>query len=199
MADRDIYVADASSPATPRALDEPHPAAATAAVALAQLHHHRLASDWDTDMVRPFSPIFCIPPCDVSRSSWGLRFYRIRTRIPISLTIACDRRSNYHRCATTSNKNRYRRSLRVLGDFFRLFSIILRIPRPVAHPPYPLFSARTSFPDHANRRSLNRPESRSMIDRDQRSLVGDQVLATGRPCQQSRRPRLGRKASAGRI
>ncbi|CEJ61805.1 Putative RfeD [Penicillium brasilianum] len=50
IADRDIYVADASSPATPRALDEPHPAAATAAVALAQLHHHRLASDWDTDM-----------------------------------------------------------------------------------------------------------------------------------------------------
>ncbi|KAJ5703669.1 hypothetical protein N7493_011594 [Penicillium malachiteum] len=49
VADRDIYVADASSPATPRA-DEPHPAAATAAVALAQLHHHRLASDWDTDM-----------------------------------------------------------------------------------------------------------------------------------------------------
>ncbi|EAW11246.1 putative transcription factor RfeD [Aspergillus clavatus NRRL 1] len=49
-ADRDIYVADASSPATPRGIDEPHPAAATAAVALAQLHHHRLASDWDTDM-----------------------------------------------------------------------------------------------------------------------------------------------------
>ncbi|OQD84514.1 hypothetical protein PENANT_c012G03632 [Penicillium antarcticum] len=48
--DRDIYVADAGSPATPRAHDEPHPAAATAAVALAQLHHHRLASDWDTDM-----------------------------------------------------------------------------------------------------------------------------------------------------
>ncbi|EKV04667.1 Transcription factor RfeD, putative [Penicillium digitatum PHI26] len=47
--ERDIYVAD-GSPATPRALDEPHPAAATAAVALAQLHHHRLASDWDTDM-----------------------------------------------------------------------------------------------------------------------------------------------------
>lgn len=49
--DRDVYVADASSPATPRGIDEAHPAAATAAVALAQLHHHRLASDWDTDMV----------------------------------------------------------------------------------------------------------------------------------------------------
>ncbi|CAL5874990.1 uncharacterized protein PFLUO_LOCUS9293 [Penicillium psychrofluorescens] len=48
--ERDIYVRDASSPATPRALDEPHPSAATAAVALAELHHHRLASDWDTDM-----------------------------------------------------------------------------------------------------------------------------------------------------
>lgn len=58
MADRDIYVADPSSPATPRALDEPHPAAATAAVALAQLHHHRLASDWDTDMVCTFLLLF---------------------------------------------------------------------------------------------------------------------------------------------
>ncbi|KAJ5174032.1 uncharacterized protein N7500_001963 [Penicillium coprophilum] len=56
--ERDVYVAD-GSPATPRALDEPHPAAATAAVALAQLHHHRLASDWDTDMqesLPPFTP-----------------------------------------------------------------------------------------------------------------------------------------------
>ncbi|KAI9040780.1 putative transcription factor RfeD [Aspergillus affinis] len=50
VADRDIYVADAGSPATPRGIDETHPAAATAAVALAQLHHNRLASDWDTDM-----------------------------------------------------------------------------------------------------------------------------------------------------
>ncbi|OKL55604.1 hypothetical protein UA08_09031 [Talaromyces atroroseus] len=38
---------DASPPVTPRTIDEAHPAAATAAVALAQLHHHRLASDWD--------------------------------------------------------------------------------------------------------------------------------------------------------
>lgn len=51
IADRDIYVADASSPVTPRAIDEAHPAAATAAVALAQLHHHRLASDWESEMV----------------------------------------------------------------------------------------------------------------------------------------------------
>ncbi|RJE20213.1 Transcription factor RfeD [Aspergillus sclerotialis] len=49
--EKDVYVADASSPATPRAVDENHPAATTAAVALAQLHHHRLAADWDTDMV----------------------------------------------------------------------------------------------------------------------------------------------------
>ncbi|KAJ5101596.1 hypothetical protein NUU61_003818 [Penicillium alfredii] len=62
VTDRDIYVADASSPATPRALDEPHPAAATAAVALAQLHHHRLASDWDTDMVCHLR-IVRPPPC----------------------------------------------------------------------------------------------------------------------------------------
>ncbi|TQB76448.1 hypothetical protein MPDQ_007856 [Monascus purpureus] len=49
-ADKDVYVADASSPAATRPMDDSHPAAATAAVALAQLHHHRLTSDWDTDM-----------------------------------------------------------------------------------------------------------------------------------------------------
>lgn len=42
-----VYVADTSPPITPRTLDDAHPATATAAVALAQLHHHRLASDWD--------------------------------------------------------------------------------------------------------------------------------------------------------
>ncbi|OXV10548.1 hypothetical protein Egran_01691 [Elaphomyces granulatus] len=51
MSERDIYVADGSSPAPPRTAEDAHPAAATAAVALAQLHHHRLASDWDSEMV----------------------------------------------------------------------------------------------------------------------------------------------------
>lgn len=49
--DRDVYVADSSPPVTPRTIDDAHPAAATAAVALAQLHHHRLASDWESEMV----------------------------------------------------------------------------------------------------------------------------------------------------
>ncbi|OJJ47987.1 hypothetical protein ASPZODRAFT_64460 [Penicilliopsis zonata CBS 506.65] len=57
--DRDIYVADASSPATPRPMDDAHPAAATAAVALAQLHHNRLASDWETDMVCSLRECVC--------------------------------------------------------------------------------------------------------------------------------------------
>ncbi|QKX58859.1 uncharacterized protein TRUGW13939_05987 [Talaromyces rugulosus] len=48
--DRDVYVADSSPPVTPRTIDDAHPAAATAAVALAQLHHHRLASDWESEM-----------------------------------------------------------------------------------------------------------------------------------------------------
>ncbi|KAL3471906.1 hypothetical protein BJX99DRAFT_15240 [Aspergillus californicus] len=46
--DRDFYGAGSNSPATPRGLEE-HPAAKTAAVALAQLHHNRLP-DWDTDV-----------------------------------------------------------------------------------------------------------------------------------------------------
>ncbi|KAK2766257.1 hypothetical protein FQN54_007774 [Arachnomyces sp. PD_36] len=49
--DRDPYGADGSSPATPRTIEEAHPAAATAAVALAQLHHHRLNnSEWDSEL-----------------------------------------------------------------------------------------------------------------------------------------------------
>ncbi|KAL4869029.1 hypothetical protein BDV12DRAFT_88174 [Aspergillus spectabilis] len=48
--DRDFYSAASNSPATPRGIDEAHPAAATAAVALAQLHHNRSGSDWDTDV-----------------------------------------------------------------------------------------------------------------------------------------------------
>ncbi|KAL2815761.1 hypothetical protein BDW59DRAFT_166651 [Aspergillus cavernicola] len=47
--DRDFYGAGSHSPATPRGIEE-HPAAATAAVALAQLHHNRLVSDWETDV-----------------------------------------------------------------------------------------------------------------------------------------------------
>ncbi|KAL1976333.1 hypothetical protein VTN31DRAFT_2615 [Thermomyces dupontii] len=46
--DRDVYGADANSPAT-RTLDEAHPAA-TAAVALTQLHHHRMNSEWESEM-----------------------------------------------------------------------------------------------------------------------------------------------------
>ncbi|KAL1953692.1 hypothetical protein VTO42DRAFT_2365 [Malbranchea cinnamomea] len=48
--DKELFARDQSSPATPRTLEEAHPAAATAAVALAQLHHHRLNnSEWDSE------------------------------------------------------------------------------------------------------------------------------------------------------
>jgi hypothetical protein len=48
--EREFYVADGSSPVTPRTVEDAHPAAATAAVALAQLQNQRL-SDWDSEMV----------------------------------------------------------------------------------------------------------------------------------------------------
>ncbi|KAL5000347.1 hypothetical protein BDV10DRAFT_192915 [Aspergillus recurvatus] len=47
--DRELY-AGSNSPATPRGIDDAHPAAATAAVALAQLHHNHLTPNWDTDV-----------------------------------------------------------------------------------------------------------------------------------------------------
>ncbi|MCJ1450019.1 hypothetical protein MMC28_000347 [Mycoblastus sanguinarius] len=47
--DRDIYAGSRSSPVPPRTLEDQYPAAATAAVALAQLHNHRPDSDLDSE------------------------------------------------------------------------------------------------------------------------------------------------------
>jgi hypothetical protein len=47
----DFYGADISAPATPGNIEGSLPAAANAAVALAQLHH-QLGPDWDSDAVR---------------------------------------------------------------------------------------------------------------------------------------------------
>lgn len=51
--DRDSVPTDHHASVTPRTIEEAHPAAATAAVALAQLHHHRLNSEWDSEAVCP--------------------------------------------------------------------------------------------------------------------------------------------------
>lgn len=47
--DRDAYTRIQSSPAPPRTLEDQYPAAATAAVALAQLHSHQPHSEWDSE------------------------------------------------------------------------------------------------------------------------------------------------------
>src|SRR5436190_6320065 len=49
--EQDIYGADISAPATPGNVEGSGPAAANAAVALAQLHNHQLGPDWDSDAV----------------------------------------------------------------------------------------------------------------------------------------------------
>ena len=49
--DRDVYARVQSSPAPPRTLEDQYPAAATAAVALAQLHSHQPHSEWDSEPV----------------------------------------------------------------------------------------------------------------------------------------------------
>ena len=49
--DRDTYGRVQSSPAPPRISEDQYPAAATAAVALAQLHNHRPDSDWESEAV----------------------------------------------------------------------------------------------------------------------------------------------------
>ena len=50
--DRTTYGESQSSPVPPRSLEDQYPAAATAAVALAQLHNHQPGSDWGSDAVR---------------------------------------------------------------------------------------------------------------------------------------------------
>lgn len=47
--DRDAYTGNQSSPAPARTLEDQYPAAATAAVALAQLHSHRPESEWESE------------------------------------------------------------------------------------------------------------------------------------------------------
>ena len=49
--DREAHSLGYSSPIPPRNLEDAYPAAATAAVALAQLHNTRPDSDWDSDAV----------------------------------------------------------------------------------------------------------------------------------------------------
>ena len=49
--DRDAYTGNQSSPAPARSLEDQYPAAATAAVALAQLHSHRPESEWESEAV----------------------------------------------------------------------------------------------------------------------------------------------------
>lgn len=52
--ERDAYTVSRSAPAPPRSLEDQYPAAATAAVALAQLHNHRPDSDWESEAVSNF-------------------------------------------------------------------------------------------------------------------------------------------------
>ena len=49
--ERDAYTGIQSSPAPPRTLEDQYPAAATAAVALAQLHSHQPHSEWGSEVV----------------------------------------------------------------------------------------------------------------------------------------------------
>lgn len=49
--ERDSKIVEVHVPAPTRILEDAYPAAATAAVALAQLHNHRPDSDWDSELV----------------------------------------------------------------------------------------------------------------------------------------------------
>ncbi|KAJ5721008.1 uncharacterized protein N7483_008942 [Penicillium malachiteum] len=142
LADRDIYVADASSPATPRA-DEPHPAAATAAVALAQLHHHRLASDWDTDMD--------------THSDTDITQDRMRSSIELPSL-----RDHFKQESLPPFSARPR----------GLLPSILNHSPPVAHPRCPRFSARKKSLVRANHPLHNQLVSLSMNVKSLKSSVG---------------------------
>ncbi|KAK2750594.1 hypothetical protein FQN57_002665 [Myotisia sp. PD_48] len=76
ISDKDLIGGDQLISSIPRTLDEAHPAAATAAVALAQLHHHRLNSDWDSEALTD-------PEIQDAPSDTDLRRERMRSSIEL--------------------------------------------------------------------------------------------------------------------
>lgn len=75
--DRDAHASIQSSPAPPRTVEDQYPAAATAAVALAQLHSHQPHSEWDSEPVSTLSEAVAPPSqprmANNSRLALGLR------------------------------------------------------------------------------------------------------------------------------
>ena len=71
--DRDVQVQDygASVPA-PRSFSESYPAAATAAVALAQLHNHRPESDFGSEAVSTTPKVLGLPSLARDANGWGI-------------------------------------------------------------------------------------------------------------------------------
>lgn len=74
--DRDAYATDRNSPAPTRILEDQYPAAATAAVALAQLHNQKPDSDWESDGVSTQNTLTLNSP------SIDLQFVLGRTMVP---------------------------------------------------------------------------------------------------------------------
>lgn len=74
--DRDAYAGNQSSPAPARSLEDQYPAAATAAVALAQLHSHRPDSEWESEAVSA-----------ISEEEWFEIHFRLLTYLAIGLCL----------------------------------------------------------------------------------------------------------------
>lgn len=176
ISERDFFPPDHSSPMTPRTLDEAHPAAATAAVALAQLHHHPLASasDWDSEMVYFSLSIYnCPSTINAPTPLTVCLLYRILIRIAISERIGCALQLSFLPYEIISNKSLYRRFIpQNQGSFFHRYWLTLR---PVVLQRYLLFSGGRGFNVLEKDRLLNPRARENMSEIVPESTVGGQA------------------------
>ncbi|KAI4124863.1 MAG: hypothetical protein LQ338_004589 [Usnochroma carphineum] len=105
--DRDVQVYDyASSPAAPRSFSESYPAAATAAVALAQLHNHGAGSEYGSEAVsKTLQTVLGYHREAMAANSSASR---VTSRKLISNHIRNRHHSNYHPYRIKPTQNLYR-------------------------------------------------------------------------------------------
>lgn len=120
--DRDAPSANQVSSTPARNLEDAYPAAATAAVALAQLHSHRPDSDWESEVVR-FSFHGRTHDLNLLQLANGRIVFRRSTLRRLTPTVLeYTPQSNSHRYGTISTTIPYRLfNPRDLGIFFHLY------------------------------------------------------------------------------
>lgn len=133
----------APAPAPSRLLEDAYPAAATAAVALAQLHNHRPDSDWESDAVCIAQPAKLVTKLTDNRSG------RIPCpKVKLSVDHECTPPLSFRQSITTLTKSQSH-SFTPL-DQGSSFLPLCRALRPEDHPRYLQYKSETSRQDPGN-------------------------------------------------